>query len=175
MTGPQRDDTTGAPEAPLLEVRDLVTSFSAEGGRVIAVDGLSFSLARGETLGIVGESGSGKSVTQLSILGLLPTPPARIERGTAIFDGVDLLAMDPESLRRVRGNRVAMIFQDPMTSLNPFLRISTPRSSPRTQIWTPLRAWSARSRFSKPWGFPTRVAGSAPILTSSPAACASAS
>ena len=108
----------------LLEVKDLVTSFSTDEGRVVAVNGLSFELEAGETLGIVGESGSGKSVTQLSIMGLLPTPPASIDSGTAVFDGEDLLRMAPERLRKLRGNRVAMIFQDPMTSLNPFLRIS---------------------------------------------------
>jgi len=111
--------------APLLEVRDLVTAFEGEGTKVVAVNGLSFSLDRGETLGIVGESGSGKSVTQLSILGLLPTPPASVERGEALFDGHDLLSMSAEELRVLRGNRIAMIFQDPMTSLNPLLRIST--------------------------------------------------
>ncbi|TVR02077.1 MAG: ABC transporter ATP-binding protein [Deltaproteobacteria bacterium] len=108
----------------LLDVRNLRTVFDTEGGRVTAVNGLSFRLAPGETLGIVGESGSGKSVTQLSILGLLPSPPATIESGEALFEGVDLLRMPPETLRKLRGNRIAMIFQDPMTSLNPFLRIS---------------------------------------------------
>jgi oligopeptide transport system ATP-binding protein len=108
----------------LLEVKDLVTSFRTDEGRVVAVNGLSFELEAGETLGIVGESGSGKSVTQLSIMGLLPVPPASVDSGTALFDGEDLLTMPAERLRKLRGNRVAMIFQDPMTSLNPFLRIS---------------------------------------------------
>ncbi|MFT4702942.1 MAG: oligopeptide transport system ATP-binding protein [Bradymonadia bacterium] len=114
--------TTGEGDA-LLRVDNLVTQFATEDGVVTAVDGLSFELGRGETLGIVGESGSGKSVTQLSILGLLPSPPARIAAGTAEFDGTDLLKLDQESLRKLRGNRVAMIFQDPMTSLNPFLSV----------------------------------------------------
>jgi oligopeptide transport system ATP-binding protein len=109
----------------LLEVKDLVTSFRTDEGRVVAVNGLSFELEAGETLGIVGESGSGKSVTQLSIMGLLPSPPASIDSGTAVFDGEDLLTLPADRLRALRGNRVAMIFQDPMTSLNPFLRIST--------------------------------------------------
>ncbi|MFT6396458.1 MAG: oligopeptide transport system ATP-binding protein [Bradymonadia bacterium] len=108
----------------LLEVKNLVTSFRTDEGTVVAVNGLSFELDAGETLGIVGESGSGKSVTQLSIMGLLPTPPASIDSGVALFDGQDLLKMPAEQLRKLRGNRVAMIFQDPMTSLNPFLRIS---------------------------------------------------
>jgi oligopeptide transport system ATP-binding protein len=85
---------------------------------------VSFSLERGETLGIVGESGSGKSVTCYSIMGLIPTPPGRIESGTAVFDGVDLLHCTPAQSRSIRGKRVAMIFQDPMTSLNPYMRIS---------------------------------------------------
>jgi oligopeptide transport system ATP-binding protein len=111
--------------APLLSVEGLRTTFRTDDGVVVAVDDLSFEVLPGETLGIVGESGSGKSVTQLSILGLLPSPPAKVERGRAVFEGRDLLMLKGEELRRVRGNRVAMIFQDPMTSLNPFLRVST--------------------------------------------------
>ena len=109
---------------PLLRVRDLRTSFHVDGGIVRAVDGLSFHVDRGETLAIVGESGSGKSVASLSLLRLLPIPPARIEGGEALLGGVDLLAMSEAALRRIRGNRIAMIFQDPMSSLNPFLRVS---------------------------------------------------
>ncbi|WP_083495430.1 ABC transporter ATP-binding protein [Tsuneonella troitsensis] len=110
---------------PLLDVNDLTTHFHTRDGVVRAVDGVSFHLDRGETLGIVGESGSGKSVTCYSLLRLIPEPPGRIERGTAMFDGQDLLQMSPAELRRIRGRRISMIFQDPMTSLNPFLRIST--------------------------------------------------
>ncbi len=109
---------------PLLTVTDLRTHFHTRQGVVRAVDGVSFSLERGETLGIVGESGSGKSVTCYSLLGLLPQPPARIESGTALFDGIDLLHCSPAQSRSIRGKRIAMIFQDPMTSLNPYLRIS---------------------------------------------------
>ncbi len=109
---------------PLLTVTDLRTSFYTRSGVYRAVDGVSFSVERGETLGIVGESGSGKSVTCYSIMGLLPVPPARIEAGSAIFDGVDLLKCTPAQSRSIRGKRVAMIFQDPMTSLNPYLRVS---------------------------------------------------
>jgi oligopeptide transport system ATP-binding protein len=108
----------------LLEVTDLRTTFHTRSGVYRAVDGVSFSLEKGETLGIVGESGSGKSVTCYSLLGLVPQPPGRIESGTARFDGVDLLRCPPAQLRAIRGKRIAMIFQDPMTSLNPFLRIS---------------------------------------------------
>ena len=109
---------------PLLSVTDLRTYFHTSSGVYRAVDGVSFSLERGETLGIVGESGSGKSVTCYSIMGLIPTPPGRIESGTAVFDGVDLLHCTPTQSRAIRGKRVAMIFQDPMTSLNPYMRIS---------------------------------------------------
>jgi oligopeptide transport system ATP-binding protein len=90
---------------------------------VRAVNDVSFALEKGETLGIVGESGSGKSVTCYSLMGLVPQPPGRIEGGRALFDGVDLLSCEPEQLRRIRGRRIAMIFQDPMTSLNPYVRI----------------------------------------------------
>ena len=109
---------------PLLSVHDLRTHFHTRNGIYRAVDGVSFSIERGETLGIVGESGSGKSVTCYSIMGLIPQPPGRIVSGTAMFDGVDLLHCSPAEARAIRGKRVAMIFQDPMTSLNPYLRIS---------------------------------------------------
>src|SRR4051812_46118338 len=109
---------------PLLNVTDLRTYFHTRSGVYRAVDGVSFSVERGETLGIVGESGSGKSVTCYSILGLIPQPPGRIVGGRARFDGVDLLRCGKEQLRQVRGKRISMIFQDPMTSLNPYLRVS---------------------------------------------------
>ena len=107
----------------LLEVDDLRTSFHTRNGVVRAVDGVSFRIDRGETLGIVGESGSGKSVTCLSLLGLVPQPPGRIEGAGAVLEGIDLLRCPPEVLRGIRGRRVAMIFQDPMTSLNPYMTI----------------------------------------------------
>jgi oligopeptide transport system ATP-binding protein len=109
---------------PLLSVTELRTYFHTRSGVYRAVDCVSFAVERGETLGIVGESGSGKSVTCYSLMGLVPTPPGRIESGTALFDGVDLLHCTPAEARAIRGKRVAMIFQDPMTSLNPYLRIS---------------------------------------------------
>jgi oligopeptide transport system ATP-binding protein len=108
----------------LLEVKGLRTYFQTEDGLVKAVDGISFNLKRGETLGIVGESGSGKSVTNLSIIRLIPDPPGKIVSGEVIFAGQDLLLQSTETIRRIRGRRIAMIFQDPMTSLNPFLKIS---------------------------------------------------
>ena len=109
---------------PLLTVTDLRTSFHTRNGIYRAVDGISFQVERGETLGIVGESGSVKSVTCYSLMGLVPQPPGRIEGGAAVFDGVDLLHCTPRVARTIRGKRIAMIFQDPMTSLNPYLRIS---------------------------------------------------
>jgi ABC-type glutathione transport system ATPase component len=108
----------------LLDVTDLRVSFHTRTGVYRAVDGISFQLNPGEILGIVGESGSGKSVSCLSLLGLIPQPPGRIEGGRALFDGVDLLHAPAAQLRAIRGKRIAMIFQDPMTSLNPYLRIS---------------------------------------------------
>ena len=109
---------------PLLDVQDLRTHFHTRGGIYRAVDGVSFAVEPGETLGIVGESGSGKSVTCYSLLGLVPAPPGRIVGGRALFDGSDLLHCPPARLRALRGRRIAMIFQDPMTSLNPYLRVS---------------------------------------------------
>ena len=110
--------------AQLLAVNDLHTQFFTRDGVVHAVDGVSFELAAGETLGLVGESGCGKSVTALSLMRLIPQPPGRITQGAIIFDGQDVLKMDDDDVRGIRGNNIAMIFQDPMTSLNPVLTIS---------------------------------------------------
>jgi oligopeptide/dipeptide ABC transporter ATP-binding protein len=110
---------------PLLEVDNLQTHFFTREGVVRAVDGVSFGVDKGKTLGVVGESGCGKSVTALSIVRLLPQPPARIVGGEVRFEGVDLVQLPESSLEDVRGNEIAMIFQDPMTSLNPTLRIGT--------------------------------------------------
>ena len=108
---------------PLLEVRDLRTHFFVRRGTVKAVDGVSFTLNRGETLGLVGESGCGKSITCLSILRVVPQPAGRIVDGEVIFDGRDLLKLSDEEMRQVRGRQIAMILQDPMTSLNPVFTI----------------------------------------------------
>ena len=108
---------------PLLEVDRLQTAFHTREGVVRAVNDVSYAIEAGETLGIVGESGSGKSVSQYSLLGLLPTPPAKVESGSAHFEGTDLLAATAEQLRQIRGGRISMIFQDPMTALNPFMRV----------------------------------------------------
>jgi oligopeptide transport system ATP-binding protein len=117
--GPMHDD-----DGDILKVENLRTHFFTEEGVVKAVDDVSFSLAPGHTLGIVGESGSGKSVTNLSLLRLVPDPPGRIVGGHITFDGEDLLALSEDAMRRIRGRRISMIFQDPMTSLNPYLRVS---------------------------------------------------
>jgi len=109
----------------LLEVKGLKTQFFTQDGVVHAVNGISYTLDEGETLGIVGESGCGKSVGVMSLLRLIPQPPGKIVAGQALFDGKDLLAISEDEIRQVRGNRIAMIFQDPMTSLNPVLTIGS--------------------------------------------------
>ena len=108
---------------PMLEVNGLKTQFFTQDGVVKAVDGVSFYVNEGETLGIVGESGCGKSVSVLSVMRLIPQPPGKIVDGEVLFDGQDLVKLSDDDIRRVRGNKIAMIFQDPMTSLNPALTI----------------------------------------------------
>ncbi len=109
----------------ILSVNGLKTYFQTEDGIVKAVDGISFTLEKGETLGLVGESGSGKSVANLSVMRLIPEPPGKIVDGEVVFDGIDVRSLSIDEVRKIRGKRIAMIFQDPMTSLNPFLKIST--------------------------------------------------
>jgi oligopeptide transport system ATP-binding protein len=125
---------------PVLSVRNLTTRFQSERGRVAAVDDVSFDVQAGETLAIVGESGSGKSVTALSILRLIPTPPGKIERGEVILAGRDLLKLSEPEMRAVRGDRIAMIFQEPMSSLNPALtigfQIAEPMNVHRGMPWS---------------------------------------
>jgi oligopeptide transport system ATP-binding protein len=130
---------------PLLEVRGLTTRFRTERGEVTAVDDVSFTLGAGETLAIVGESGSGKSVTALSLLRLIPQPPGRIEADAIRFEGRDLLALDEAGMRAIRGNRIAMVFQEPMSSLNPALTVGLQVAEPinvhRKAAWS--RAFDA--------------------------------
>lgn len=114
---------TQSGEEPILDVQELRTSFFTEDGEVRAVDGVSFKVARGRTLGIVGESGCGKSVTSLSILRLIPSPPGKIVGGKIFFNGKDLIGLSSGEMRAVRGNEISMIFQEPMTSLNPVFTI----------------------------------------------------
>jgi oligopeptide transport system ATP-binding protein len=123
----------------LLTVDDLKMHFHTRDGVVKAVDGVSYTLDRGETLGVVGESGSGKSVTALTMMGLVPMPPGRVEGGDVIFKGRSLLKMKDEELRAIRGNEISMIFQDPMTSLNPVYRIGR-------QIGEPVRVHKKASK-----------------------------
>ena len=124
---------------PVLDVRGLKTIFRTRGGEVHAVNDVSFSLRRGELLGVVGESGSGKSVTMMSLIGLLPSPPADVCGGQVLLEGVDLLKATPEELRRVRGARIGFVFQDPMTSLNPVFTVGM-------QIMEPLRKHKGLSK-----------------------------
>src|SRR4051794_30410597 len=111
-------------QGPLLNVENLKTQFFTQDGVVKAVDGVSFFLMPGETLGIVGESGCGKSITALSLMRLIPSPPGKIVDGKIVFQGDNVLEMSDEEVRNIRGNRIAMIFQDPMTSLNPVLTVN---------------------------------------------------
>src|SRR2546430_4811684 len=116
MTEAQKDDT-------VLDVKNLQTVFFTNSGLFRAVDNVSFSVRRGETLAIVGESGCGKSVTALSVMRLVPDPPGRVVGGSVTLEGTDLLGLDEAEMRKIRGNRISMIFQEPMTSLNPVMRI----------------------------------------------------
>ena len=129
----------------LLDVKNLTTRFHTRNGTVHAVEDVSFTVDKGQTLGIVGESGSGKSVTCYSLLGLIPMPPGRIERGTAMFAGTDLLKASQKELLKIRGKRISMIFQDPMTSLNPFMRIRDQLTEP-LELHEKLRGKAALTR-----------------------------
>ena len=162
---------------PLLSVENLTVSFHTYAGEVEAVRDVSFTLDRGEVLAIVGEAGSGKSVTVQAILGLVPIPPARIKSGSARLDGVDLLSASEAALSRIRGKEISMIFQDPMTALNPSMRSErrSPRSCSSTRRSAGRRRGRARSSSSAWSAFPSPRSASTSTRTSSPAACASAS
>ena len=129
----------------LLQIRNLQTSFKTENGTVRAVDNVSFDIGAGEVVGLVGESGCGKTAASLSILQLLPTPPAVIEGGEILFSGRDLLKLSREEIRRIRGNEIAMIFQEPMTSLNPVYTIGN-QLSETLRLHQMLNAKAARNR-----------------------------
>ncbi len=134
-----RESSTDMREGNLLEVRSLVTSFRTDEGTLRAVDGVSFDVPRGATLGVVGESGCGKSVTALSIMRLVPEPAGRVESGSIRFDGRELLSLGEREMRGLRGNEISMIFQEPMTSLNPVYRVGA-------QIVEALRLHQALSK-----------------------------
>ena len=169
--------TQAQASAPVLEVTDLRTIFRFRGGTIFAVNGISFRLDAGELLAVVGESGSGKSVAMMSLMQLLPMPPAEIVSGRCDLPGADLVKLDETAIRQVRGARIGFIFQDPMTSLNPVFTVGY-------QIMEPLRAHlgmsraqgaRARHRAAGAGRHPRRPpSGSTIIRTSSPAACASA-
>jgi len=125
--------------AKVLDVRDLNTVFKTRSGEIHAVNHVSFDLEKGELLGVVGESGSGKSVTMMSLIGLLPSPPADVRAGEVLFDGQDLLQIDADSLRDIRGARIGFVFQDPMTSLNPVYTVGF-------QLREPLRRHMGMNR-----------------------------
>jgi len=131
--------------SPLLQVRDLRTSFTTPEGKIGAVNGVSFDVNHGETLGLVGESGCGKSVSALSIMQLVPNPPGVIETGEIIFEGVDLLKISSQEMQSVRGAGIGMIFQEPMSSLNPVLTIGRQITEP-LGVHMGLSGWAAESR-----------------------------
>ena len=145
MSEPGLDTTSDARSstsaAPLLEIEDLHVRFQLREGDVKAVNGVSLSIPAKGTIGLVGESGCGKSVTALSIMRLVPSPPGNIVNGKVIFDGQDLLNMTEEEMQAVRGRNIGMIFQEPMTSLNPVLTIGS-------QLEEPLNRQSTLSRFT---------------------------
>ena len=116
-------ESTTRKDKVLLEVKDLTTHFFTQDGVVKAVDGISYNVHEGEVVGIVGESGCGKSVGAMSVMKLIPSPPGRIVNGSVTFEGNDLVNMPEPEMRQIRGNRIAMVFQEPMTSLNPVLTI----------------------------------------------------
>ena len=162
--------------AALLQVKDLKTQFFTQDGVVNAVNGVSFDLYEEETLGIVGESGSGKSVTALSLMGLIPQPPGKITNGEVLFKGRDLVGLPENEMRKIRGKEIAMIFQDPMTSLNPVLTISR-QIGEALQLHMDMDRAAARKRtieLLKLVGIPWRRTASTTTRTSSPAGCASA-
>ena len=130
---------------PLLQVENLRTEFRSRGGVVEAVRGVSFEIEHGETVGVVGESGSGKSVTALSIMGLVPSPPGRITAGSVRLDGDDLLKMSPKQMGVIRGARVAMVFQDPFSCLNPTMTLGAQVTEP-IRLHHGVSRWEARDR-----------------------------
>ena len=161
----------------LLEVKGLKTHFFTDEGIVRAVDGVSLFINKGETLGIVGESGSGKSVTALSIMRLIPQPPGRIVQGEIIYNGKNLLTLSPSQMRKIRGKEIAMIFQEPMTSLNPVFSCGE-QIIETLVLHEHLDRRAARARaieMLSSWGFPRRSIGWTSTRTRCRAGCGSGS
>src|SRR6202158_4279627 len=157
-------------EATVLDVKGLQTVFFTSSGLFKAVDDVSFSVRRGETLAIVGESGCGKSVTALSVMRLVPNPPGKIVGGSIVLEGTDLLGLDETEMRAIRGNRISMIFQEPMTSLNPVMRIGD-QITEAVRLHRPMtrkQAWAKAVEMLRlvriPEGERRAVGDSAPVL-----------
>lgn len=140
----------------LLQVNGLETQFKTREGIVHAVNGVSFTVNEGETLGIVGESGCGKTVSMMSMLGLIPNPPGRVAAGEALFQGQDLLKMDNDGLRNIRGSKISVVFQDPMTSFNPVLSIGQQTAEPYTVHYNvgKAEAWKRAAKYLELVGIP---------------------
>ena len=161
----------------LLEIKGLKTHFKTDEGWLHAVDGVDISIERGQTVSVVGESGCGKTVTAMTVLKLLPMPPGRIVAGQVLWQGRDLVTASSEEMRRVRAKEIAIIFQEPMTSLDPVYSIGE-QIAESIRLHEGLgarRRWTGRSRCWRWCASRRRSAGSTTIRTSSPAACASAS
>jgi ABC-type dipeptide/oligopeptide/nickel transport system ATPase component len=161
---------------PVLEIDNLVVEFDTTDGVVHAVDGVSYSVAAGETLGVVGESGSGKSVTVMSALGLIQMPPGRIVGGEARYRGRNLIGLPIEELRKIRNKEIGMVFQDPMTSLNPVFTVGEQIGEALLEHNHGMTSAEARRRTIGCWNgsaCPTRIVASTSTRTSTPAACAS--
>jgi ABC-type glutathione transport system ATPase component len=161
----------------LLEVRRLKTDFTTDRGLFRAVDGISFSVPRGRTVGLVGESGCGKSVTSLSVMGLVPSPPGKVEAEAVMFGNRDVLKLSADERRKLRGSKMSMIFQEPMTSLNP-VHTTASRSSRRSLPTPGCRRrppGRVRSKCSSWCGYRRRRSAWRTIRTACQAACASAS
>ena len=169
---PKREGRT-----PLLELRELRTWFRTDEGTAKAVDGVSYAIHDGETLGVVGESGSGKSVTALSVMRLVPSPPGWVEGGEILFRGESLLSVPDEEFRRIRGNEIAMIFQEPMTALNPVYTVGD-QIMEAVMLHRGIGAEEARTHaidMLRKVGIPSPRRGSTTIRTRCRAACGSAS
>ena len=156
---------------PLLQLRELRTYFDTEDGTVKAVDGVNLTINRGETLGIVGESGCGKSVTAYSIMRLIPDPPGRIAGGQILFNGQDIVGLDETAMRDIRGNQISMIFQEPMTSLNPVYTVGDQIAETIIlhQNKTPTEARAIALDMLRQVGIPARRSASTPTPTKCPA------